>query len=72
MRRLINKITLTALVLAGATVSAADRERPLAVGEEAPDFSLGDHQGQPFRLSAAAGQRDFVVLAFYVKAVTGG
>jgi peroxiredoxin len=42
------------------------------VGEPAPDVALGDQHGKPFRLADALKQRDFVVLAFYVKAFTGG
>jgi peroxiredoxin len=42
------------------------------VGERAPDVALGDQHGQPFRLVDALKQREFVVLAFYVKAFTGG
>lgn len=47
-------------------------EAPLTLDEAAPDFSLVDHRGQAFRLSEALARRDFVVLAFYVKAFTGG
>jgi peroxiredoxin len=42
------------------------------VGERAPDVALGDQHGQAFRLGEALKQREFVVLAFYVKAFTGG
>jgi len=38
----------------------------------APEIALGDQHGQPFRLSEAVGRRDFVVVAFFVKAFTGG
>lgn len=51
---------------------AADREAPLGVGEAAPDLTLGDQHGRPLRLAEALRHRDFVVLAFYVKAFTGG
>jgi peroxiredoxin len=64
---------LLALLLAGATsASAADRAAPLPVGERAPDVALADQHGKPFQLAEAFKQRDFVVLAFYVKAFTGG
>jgi peroxiredoxin len=42
------------------------------VGEPAPEVALGDQHGKSFRLADALKQRDFVVLAFYVKAFTGG
>ena len=61
------------MLLAVAPVaSAAERTSPTPVGERAPDVSLGDQHGQPFRLADALKQREFVVLAFYVKAFTGG
>lgn len=44
----------------------------MAVGELAPDIALPDQQGRPFRLAAALARRDFLVVAFYVKAFTGG
>jgi peroxiredoxin len=53
-----------------APVDAADT--PLAVGAAAPDFTLPDHQGKPFRLTEALARRDFIVVAFFVKAFTGG
>jgi hypothetical protein len=60
---------LAALVLPAA---AAERERPVAVGERAPDIALPDQQRRPFRLAEALARRDFLVVAFYVKAFTGG
>jgi peroxiredoxin len=53
-------------------VTAAERDTPLAVGDRAPEVALGDQHGQRFRLADALKQREFVVLAFYVKAFTGG
>ena len=44
---------------------------PLAVGTKGPDFILKDHQGNAFRLYDLVGKK-YVVLAFYVKAFTGG
>ena len=35
----------------------------LAVGQQAPDFTLSDQSGKPVSLSAARGQK--VVLVFY-------
>ncbi|MGH7390464.1 MAG: hypothetical protein ACREM3_13550 [Candidatus Rokuibacteriota bacterium] len=60
-----------ALTVAAATsVSAA--ERPVPAGARAPDLALGDQQGRPFRLADSLARRPFVVVAFYVKAFTGG
>jgi hypothetical protein len=59
------------LVLTAGPARAAD-DTPLAVGAEAPDTALVDQHGQPVRLADLLKQRDFVVVAFYVKAFTGG
>jgi peroxiredoxin len=59
-----------ALVLATATGAAA--QAPLAVGAAVPDTALPDQRGQTVRLADLLRQRDFVVVAFYVKAFTGG
>ena len=53
-------------------VDAAAGDRPLAVGDRAPDLALTDQHGKAFRLSETLAKRDYVVLAFYVKAFTGG
>jgi peroxiredoxin len=55
-----------------APVAGAAPERPLAAGDLAADFTLADQHGRRFQLSEAVAGRDFVVLAFYVKAFTGG
>ena len=68
MKRLAGAL-LVAVVLV-ATASA--RETPLATGDTAPDFTLVDQRGRTLRLSDAIARRDFVVVAFYVKAFTGG
>ena len=68
MRRLF-AATMLAL-MAGA--AAADQPTPLAVGVVAPDTKLVDQNGQSVRLADLLRQRDFVVVAFYVKAFTGG
>ena len=52
--------------------AAADSQTPLAVGVMAPDTKLVDQNGQSLRLADLIRQRDFVVVAFYVKAFTGG
>jgi peroxiredoxin len=58
------------LVSCAPSVSAA--ERPLAVGASAPDITLVDQHGRAFGLAEVLAERRFVVLAFYVKAFTGG
>jgi peroxiredoxin len=42
------------------------------VGAVAPDTTLVDQRGQSVRLADLLTQRAFVVVAFYVKAFTGG
>ena len=59
------------LTLTAGSAGVAD-DKPLGVGAEAPDTVLSDQRGQPLRLAELLKQRDFVVLAFYVKAFTGG
>ena len=60
-----------ALVLLAA-VSAGAAERPVAAGARAPELALGDQHGAPFRLAESFPRHKFVVVAFYVKAFTGG
>jgi peroxiredoxin len=60
-----------ALWLAASTAWAAG-QTPLAVGAAAPDTTLPDQRGQAVRVADLLKQRDFVVVAFYVKAFTGG
>jgi len=43
----------------------------LKVGDRAPDFALPDQNGQTVRLNDFRGKKS-VVLAFYIKAFTGG
>lgn len=59
------------LSLAAGTAGAAG-DTPLATGAEAPDTTLVDQRGQSVHLCDLLKQRDFVVVAFYVKAFTGG
>jgi peroxiredoxin len=54
-----------------AATAAAD-QAPLAVGAAAPATALVDQNGQPTRLADLLKQHEFVVVAFYVKAFTGG
>ena len=59
------------LALTASNVGAADQV-PLAAGAAAPDTVLVDQRRQTVRLADLLKQRDFVVVAFYVKAFTGG
>jgi peroxiredoxin Q/BCP len=61
-----------ALLALAVTARAAEPPSPLAVGAVAPDSALVDMRGQPVRLADLLKQHDFVVVAFYVKAFTGG
>ncbi|MET0484732.1 MAG: hypothetical protein ABW216_03470 [Candidatus Rokuibacteriota bacterium] len=69
IRRLWVAAAVLALLSGGA---AADQQAPLAVGATAPDTTLVDQSGHSLRLADLIKQRDFVVVAFYVKAFTGG
>ena len=69
MIRLLCAATMLALTMSSA---AADPQTALAVGVMAPDTKLVDQNGQSVRLADLLRQRDFVVIAFYVKAFTGG
>lgn len=70
MRRLILLALAGVLLLAWA--AGAGQLKPLAVGEKAPDFTLRDQHGKPFRLSEALAKRQYAILAFYVMAFTPG
>ena len=59
------------LVLVAGLAGAAD-QTPLATGAAAPETALADQRGQAVRLADLLEQREFVVVAFYVKAFTGG
>jgi AhpC/TSA family len=65
-------LALAALLALGAGVAGAADQTPLAVGTPAPDTVLPDQRGQTVRLADLLAKRDFVVVAFYVKAFTGG
>ena len=52
--------------------SAGERKDIPAVGEPAPDLKLGDQNGKLFVLADSLKDKEFVVLAFYPKAFTGG
>jgi len=66
------RLLFAASMLALTMGAAADSQTPLAVGVMAPDTKLVDQNGQSVRLADLTRQRDFVVVAFYVKAFTGG
>jgi peroxiredoxin len=63
---------LALLALLAVTATAAADQAPLAVGSAAPATALVDQNGQPVRLADLLKQRDWIVVAFYVKAFTGG
>jgi peroxiredoxin Q/BCP len=59
-------------MLAGAVVAATSRAfAALAVGDDAPDFTLPGTDGKDAKLSSFRGKKN-VVLAFFPKAFTGG
>ena len=70
MRRLT--LLVLASILLTASLATAGPDKPLVVGEKAPDFTLTDQRGKPFRLSEILATRQYVVLAFYVQAFTPG
>ena len=55
-----------------STAAGAADPTPLAVGAAAPDTALVDQRGQPVRLADLLQKHEWVVVAFYVKAFTGG
>ena len=65
-------LALAAVLVLVASLAGAADQTPLAAGAAAPETALVDQQGQPVRLTDLLKQRDFVVVAFYVKAFTGG
>jgi hypothetical protein len=78
-------LALGALVVATAAVThvaaagwrdgivyAAEPAKGPTVGEVAPEVQLGDQHGNTFALGDALKAREFVVIAFYPKAFTGG
>jgi peroxiredoxin len=57
-------------VLLAASAHAA--ATPLGVGAVAPDIVLGDQHGARLQLAEVLKKHRFAVVAFYVKAFTGG
>ena len=68
----MSKVSRTVVILffaacalvAGGTAQGQVREKPVGVGEVAPEFTLVDHNGQKHSLAAERGKRP-VVLVFY-------
>ncbi|MEM9379018.1 MAG: hypothetical protein AAGB93_03635 [Planctomycetota bacterium] len=65
----LGALSFSALGTATQESAPADDE-PLAVGEEAPAFVLNDQSGELVRVGGESDE--WVVLAFYPKALTGG
>ncbi len=65
-------LVLAALLLLATDPAGAADDKPLAAGAAAPDTALVELAARRGRLADLLKQRDFVVLAFYVKAFTGG
>ena len=65
-------VAVLALIAIAGFAHAADRTAPLPAGESAPEIRLTDQHGKAFVLVETLKQRDFVVIAFYPKAFTGG
>jgi len=57
-------VVLFAALLALPALAQAPRAKPVAVGEQAPDFTLTDQNGRSQSLAAERGKRP-VVLVFY-------
>ena len=62
---------MAALVLASATVQAADKKTDLKVGDAAPEFQAKDDQGKVWKSSDVVGKKILVVY-FYPADMTGG
>lgn len=62
MRRVLATCALTFAVV--GLLGAEPREKPVAVGEQAPDFALSDQTGAAVKLSDSYNKRP-VVLVFY-------
>ena len=72
MNRWIWAGALTALVMGGAAMAQQAKPGALVeVGAEASGFRLNDQEGKAVRLADFRG-KNWVVLAFYPKALTGG
>jgi cytochrome oxidase Cu insertion factor (SCO1/SenC/PrrC family) len=63
-RTLAALIFMACALVAGSAAHGQVRDKPVGVGEIAPDFILPDQNGQQRTLSAERGKRP-VVLVFY-------
>jgi cytochrome oxidase Cu insertion factor (SCO1/SenC/PrrC family) len=63
--------TVNGTQTSAATQPPTAPQTQLKVGDQAPDFTLTDTDGQQVKLSDFRGRKN-VVLAFYVLAFTGG
>lgn len=72
MERLVPWFLLALVSIAGGVETVSSGDRPLAVGDRAPDFVLEDQQGKLFKLSDALARRSVVVVAFYLQADSPG
>lgn len=68
----MSQLSRRAVILTAAAAAGTGRARAaLAVGDEAPDFTLPATSGSDAKLSSFRGKKN-VVLAFFPKAFTGG
>jgi thioredoxin-dependent peroxiredoxin len=68
--RVSGAMLLLAVAIVGGCVGSS-RQGVLKTGDQAPDFALQDQNGHQVKLSDYRGKKN-VVLAFYIKAFTGG
>jgi cytochrome oxidase Cu insertion factor (SCO1/SenC/PrrC family) len=62
---------LTGVITSATAAEPASMSAALAVGDQAPDFSLRGSDGNTYTLAQFRGHRP-VVIAFFPKAFTGG
>ncbi len=67
----MKKTLLAAGLLLGMALVATNAQADLAVGDDAPDFSLEGSDGKTYKLSDFKGKQA-VVVAWFPKAFTGG
>lgn len=65
-------VLAVAVLVAALALPAGAADKPLAVGDRAPELELSDQHGKRFILSEALARRDYVVVAFYLQAFSGG
>ena len=70
-KSLLRLMLVFCFVAAGSMAQQPATPSPLKVGDPAPDFTLTSHNGKQVKLSEFKGKKN-VVLAFYIKASTGG